>query len=101
VFFKILRYFLLVSFIFTTFSYASDDEWKIYDFGDYVVASVQGELVYGDKMGFVLEKRNCNKIGIMFYFLIYKSSETPKLQGKRVLIKKNKLKNLMLPMLYF
>ena len=62
-FFKILRYFLLVSFIFTTFSYASDDEWNIHDFGSYVVASVPGEVVHGDKMRFVLEKKTVIKLG--------------------------------------
>ena len=61
-FFKILRNFLLVSVIFTTFSYANDDEWNIHDFGSYVVASVPGEVVHGDKMRFVLEKRDCNKV---------------------------------------
>ena len=88
-FFKIFRYFLLVSIFFTTFSYASDDEWNIHDFGSYVVASVPGEVVHGDKMRFVLEKRDCSKIGIMFSFLTYKSSDTPELQGRKVPISIN------------
>ena len=88
-FFKILRNFLLVSVVFTTFSYANDDEWNIHDFGSYVVASVPGEVVHGDKMRFVLEKRNCNKIGIMFSFLTYKSSDTPELQGRKIPIRIN------------
>ena len=54
---KILRNFLLVSVILTSFSYANDDEWNIHDFGSYVVASVPGEVVHGDKMRFVLEKK--------------------------------------------
>ena len=66
-----------------------EDEWNIHDFGSYVVASVPGEVVHGDKMRFVLEKKNCNKIGIMFSFLTYKSSETPELQGRKVPIRIN------------
>jgi hypothetical protein len=68
VFFKVFRYFLFIIIIFPSFSHAVEDEWKIDDFGSYVVASVPGEIVHGDKMRFVIEKRNCNKIGIIFLF---------------------------------
>ena len=88
-FFKIFRYFLLIIITLPSFGNAIGDEWKIHDFGSYVVASVPGEVVHGDKMRFVLEKRNCNKIGIMFSFLTYKSSETPELQGRKVPIRIN------------
>jgi len=89
VFFKILRNLLFITIILPSISYAIEDEWNIHDFGSYVVASVPGEVVHGDKMRFVLEKRNCNKIGIMFSFLTYKSSETPELQGRKVPIRIN------------
>ena len=49
-FFKILRNFLLITFLLPSFSYAIEDEWNIHDFGSYVVASVPGEVVHGDKM---------------------------------------------------
>ena len=88
-FFKILRNLLLVTLILPTFAYANNDEWNIHDFGSYVVASVPGEVVYSDKMRFILEKRDCNKIGIMFSFLTYKSSKVPELQGRKVPIRIN------------
>ena len=99
-FFRILRNFLLITFLLPSFSYAIEDEWNIHDFGSYVVASVPGEVVHGDKMRFVLEKSNCNKIGIMFSFLTYKSSETPELQGRKVPIRINGSDTLNICLLY-
>ena len=61
-FFKILRYFVLITSIFTTLTYASEDEWNVRDFGSYIVTSVPGEISHGDKMRFVLEKIDCNKM---------------------------------------
>ena len=40
-------------------------------------------------MRFVLEKKDCNKIGVMFSFLTYKNSKVPELQGRKVPIRIN------------
>ena len=88
-FFKIIKYFVLITSIFTSIAYASEDEWNVHDFGSYIVTSVPGEISHGDKMRFVLEKKNCNKIGVMFSFLTYKNSKVPELQGRKVPIRIN------------
>ena len=37
---------------------ADEDKWSLDDFGSYVVASVHGEVVWGDKLRFALMKKN-------------------------------------------
>ena len=61
-FFKIFNYFVLITSILTTLTYASEDEWNVHDFGSYIVTSVPGEISHGDKMRFILEKKTATKL---------------------------------------
>ncbi len=75
---------------------AEDDEWHVHDFGDFIVASVPGEVVHGDKLRFVINKKNCNKLSIMFSFLSYKNPKRlPSLQGKQVPFRINGSKTML------
>ena len=68
---------------------ADDEKWSIDDFGSYVVASVHGEVVWGDKLRFALMKKNCDYVNVLFSFLTYKNSKVPELQGRKVPIRIN------------
>ena len=75
---------------------AEDDEWYVRDFGEFIVASVPGEVVHGDKLRFVINKKNCNKLSIMFSFLSYKNPKRlPSLQGRQVPFRINGSKTLL------
>ena len=94
-FFKIIK-FILILLLVPAFSYAEDDEWHVHDFGDFIVASVPGEVVHGDKLRFVINKKNCNKLSIMFSFLSYKNPKRlPSLQGKQVPFRINGSKTML------
>ena len=88
--------FILILLLVPAFSYAEDDEWHVHDFGEFIVASVPGEVVHGDKLRFVINKKNCNKLGIMFSFLSYKNPKRlPSLEGKQVPFRINGSKTLL------
>ena len=75
---------------------AEDDEWYIEDFGGFIVTAVPGEVVHGDKLRFVINKKNCNKLSIMFSFLSYKNPKRlPSLQGRQVPFRINGSKTLL------
>ena len=75
---------------------AEDDEWYIEDFGGFIVTAVPGEVVHGDKLRFVINKTNCNKLSIMFSFLSYKNPKRlPSLQGRQVPFRINGSKTLL------
>ena len=72
---------------------ADEDKWSIDDFGSYVVASVHGEVVWGDKLRFALMKKNCDYINVLFSFLTYKApKEIKQIEGITIPIKINKEK---------
>jgi hypothetical protein len=72
---------------------ADDEKWSIDDFGSYVVASVHGEVVWGDKLRFALMKKNCDYINVLFSFLTYKAPKDIKqIEGITIPIKINKEK---------
>ena len=63
-----LRLFLLVVlhavvivFLSITHPQAEEDEWDINDYGDYVVATVPGQIIWGDRLRFVFEKEDSRK----------------------------------------
>ena len=94
-YFKIIK-FILILLLVPTFSYAEDDEWYIADFGNFIVTAVPGEVVHGDKLRFVINKTNCNKLSIMFSFLSYKNPKRlPSLQGRQVPFRINGSKTLL------
>ena len=75
---------------------SEDDEWYIEDFGGFIVTAVPGEVVHGDKLRFVINKTNCNKLSIMFSFLSYKNPKRlPSLQGRQVPFRINGSKSLL------
>ena len=75
---------------------SADDEWYIEDFGGFIVTAVPGEVVHGDKLRFVINKKNCNKLSIMFSFLSYKNPKRlPSLQGRQVPFRINGSKTLL------
>ena len=54
-----LFFFLYSSFVISllvTHSFAEEDEWQINDFDTFIVASVPGEVIHGDKLRFALKK---------------------------------------------
>ena len=72
---------------------ADEDKWSVDDFGSYVVASVHGEFVWGDKLRFALMKKNCDYINVLFSFLTYKApKEIKQIEGITIPIKINKEK---------
>ena len=95
---KFLLFFLyssLVTFLSVTHSFAKEDEWQIDDFDSFIVASVPGEVVHGDKLRFALKKESCDKLNILFSFLTYKNpKEIKRLEGMTIPIKIN-------PMAYY
>jgi hypothetical protein len=90
---KFLLFFLyssLVTFLSVTHSFAKEDEWQIDDFDSFIVASVPGEVVHGDKLRFALKKESCDKLNILFSFLTYKNpKEIKRLEGMTIPIKIN------------
>ena len=63
-----LRLFLLVVlhavvivFLSITHPQAEEVEWEINDYGDYVVATVPGQIILGDRLRFVFEKKDSRR----------------------------------------
>ena len=73
-YFKIIK-FILILLLVPTFSYAEDDEWYVHDFGDFIVASVPGEVVHGDKLIFSMEYKDCDTIFHLFTVLTTRAPE--------------------------
>tara|TARA_Y100000590_G_scaffold160736_1_gene184287 strand:+ start:624 stop:1244 length:621 start_codon:yes stop_codon:yes gene_type:complete len=81
---------ILILLIVNPHARAEDDEWNVHDFGNYVVASVAGEVIWGDKLRFALQKTNCNKVQILFTFSTTKAfNKINELKGKTIPIQIN------------
>ena len=82
---------LVISFLSITHSQAEEDEWDINDYGDYVVATVPGQVIWGDRLRFVFEKKDkCRTMGIWFSILTMKASDDIyELEGKKIPIRIN------------
>ena len=82
---------LVISFLSINHPQAEEDEWDINDYGDYVVATVPGQVIWGDRLRFVFEKKDkCRTMGIWFSILTMKASnDIYELQGKKIPIRIN------------
>ena len=82
---------LVISFLSITHPQAEEDEWDIKDYGDYVVAAVPGQIIWGDRLRFVFEKKDkCKTMSIWFSILTMKASDDIyKLEGKKIPIRIN------------
>ena len=49
----------------------------------FVITSVSGEVIHGDKLKFILNKKNCNEVGVFFTFMTTKAPDSIKsLEGE-------------------
>ena len=85
---------LHLSLFFLVFAYQAqaeeDNEWYVNDFGNFVVAAVSGEVIYGDKLRFFIKKEDCSKVSMMFSFSTsLKKDEIKELQDKKLPIRIN------------
>ena len=82
---------LVISFLSITHPQAEEDEWEINDYGDYVVAAVPGQVIWGDRLRFVFEKKDkCKTMSIWFSILTMKASDDIyELEGKKIPIRIN------------
>ena len=90
-FFLVVLHALVISFISITHPQAEEDEWNINDYGDYIVAAVPGQIIWGDRLRFVFEKKDkCKTMSIWFSILTMKASDDIyELQGKKIPIRIN------------
>lgn len=90
-FFLVVLHALVISFLSITHPQAEEDEWDINDYGDYVVATVPGQVIWGDRLRFVFEKKDkCKTMGIWFSILTMKASDDIyELKGKKIPIRIN------------
>ena len=82
---------LVISFLSITHPQAEEDEWNINDYGNYVVAAVPGQIIWGDRLRFVFEKKDkCKTMSIWFSILTMKASDDIyELEGKKIPIRIN------------
>ena len=67
-------------------------EWLVEDAGSHVVTSVSGEVIHGDKLKFILNKKNCDEVGVFFTFMTTKAHDSIKsLEGTIIPIQINDL----------
>ena len=67
-------------------------EWLVEDIGSHVITSVSGEVIHGDKLKFILNKKNCDEVGVFFTFMTTKAPDTIKsLEGTKIPIQINDL----------
>ena len=65
-------------------------EWLVEDVGSHVITSVSGEVIHGDKLKFILNKKNCDEVGVFFTFMTTKAPDTIKnLEGTKIPIQIN------------
>ena len=58
IFLIVFLHVLVIFFLLTTHPQAKEDEWTIQDYGSYIVTSVPGEVVHGDKLRFIIKKED-------------------------------------------
>ena len=51
-------------------------KWDLKSYKTYVVSSVPGEVIYGDKFRFLIEKKGCNTVAPLFTFLTTMPNKT-------------------------
>ena len=69
-------YLFLFLVLFAYHAQADEDQWYVEEFDTFVVTAKNGEVTYGDKLRFFMNKGDCERIGILFSFttcLLYTS----------------------------
>ena len=69
---------------------ADEDQWYVEEFDTFVVTAKNGEVTYGDKLRFFMNKGDCERMGILFSFTTMKNHKNiQSLQDKTLPIKIN------------
>ena len=76
--------------LFAYHAQADEDQWYVEEFDTFVVTAKNGEVTYGDKLRFFMNKGDCERMGILFSFTTMKNHKNiQSLQDKTLPIKIN------------
>ena len=76
--------------LFAYHAQADEDQWYVEEFDTFVVTAKNGEVTYGDKLRFFINKGDCERMGILFSFTTMKNHKNiQSLQDKTLPIKIN------------
>ena len=59
--------------LFAYHAQADEDQWYVEEFDTFVVTAKNGEVTYGDKLRFFMNKGDCERMGILFSFTTMKN----------------------------
>ena len=84
---------LHLSLFFLVFAYqaqAEEGNWRVEEFSDFVVTAKNGEVIHGDKLRFLIKKKDCSRMSILFSFSTsVENANIKKLQDVRIPIEIN------------
>tara|TARA_B100000965_G_scaffold336337_1_gene302586 strand:- start:421 stop:996 length:576 start_codon:yes stop_codon:yes gene_type:complete len=81
---------LLFILVFAYQAKAEEYEWDVQEFDTFITTSKHGEITYGDKLRFFINKGDCSRMGILFSFSTMKDNKNlQNLQNQTLPIKIN------------